>query len=392
LAAFVAQAQEIIFPPPANLPLPKAEQVPHILQTSQSIPQIVAALKQAAVTPQLRPMAQAFLDSPHNGKIRVNMYSSWDDWGKAMPDYKDLTKFFAQHDDPAIFALYTHFAESDLYISNALAEYGPNVQPGSAAETLYLNYLRDSMVGMNYVIYEIPDQQPVYGGLMNMRTGKFTDYLTPAQQAALPGTRREIHRPYAGETAAGIMAELHSDRSIAILLQLLQSGEAVGTINGMIIPLQPIRYHPDIIAFYRKALAAAPAAAKQDIAWGLLSKGFAVPIDGGDMPAVQLDEADPSVYPQAFAFIADAEKVPLDPSHAQIVGDAKAKLLALAAKHGVKLDLASLENPPSKTPPALAPTAKPSPPPASAAPSHTLVILAASALAALGLLLWFRRR
>jgi hypothetical protein len=46
-----------------------------------------------------------------------------------------------------------------------------------------------------------------------------------------------------------------------------------------------------------------------------------------------LDAADPSVYPQLLAFIADAEKLKLSPDSQKLLDDSKAKILALAAAH-----------------------------------------------------------
>jgi hypothetical protein len=46
-----------------------------------------------------------------------------------------------------------------------------------------------------------------------------------------------------------------------------------------------------------------------------------------------LDAADPSVYPQLLAFIADAEKLNLSPDSQKLLDDSKAKILALQAAH-----------------------------------------------------------
>jgi hypothetical protein len=259
-------------------------------------------------------------------------------------------KFLNEHASPETFEVFKHFDQSIWAFLASNIEptipYAKNVKDNPALQKLYFNYLEEGMFDLQRVYYENANREGAILGVRNTRTGKFVHYQTPDQLVDF--TKAEPIHEYSvrlvGGTGYLIFLGMRSAAADAELVKILNS-DAYWNNPDLQIGFEPFsipnfnRYEPNVIRLYQFMLSEPRYKDKGSLVRGL----FEIP----PMPALidfdprihydtwnePLDAADPSVYPQLLAFIADAEKLNLSPDSQKLLDDSKAKILALQAAH-----------------------------------------------------------
>ncbi len=346
--AFASAAEAPVTQDPIFTP----EQARQILQTSDDLSDIVAALKVAIADPASRSAAIEYFDRPV-------VFNSWfDHWrstlspgtdlhsektSEAFGNYYDscisnLEKFFDSHQTPEIFEVCKHFNESPMVGNGAfLQNYTSQLLAGSPIEQSLIDYIRETMLNQFIVFRDKIEGAQVEDraiGLLNVRTGQWHYWLPPAQIAELAPSP-ETRVPLLGKNGILMLLGMNSPAADYCIQQILASPEYWNTPSVQVefdALVGNRRYDPRVIAFAHNLLLNRYEKDKQRIV-----KEFLEPRWLGDdtgHAGQPLEKADPSVYPQIVAFIADAEQHrEFNDATKNIIAATKTKIIELQRLH-----------------------------------------------------------
>jgi len=427
----------------AVAPLPPTmtpEQAVQVLKTSSDLNELTMAVKVATANTSTRSAVVDFLDGPSKKDQIGNNYMAkyfpggpdaltsadtlrawandhpqetnafrmtWDKWENASND--EIEQFFAQSTDPGTFEVFKHLAFSrsmgDFWGGTWGLAYA--LQKGSVQEPLYLDFIEYLITDTVSVAYEDSNNNSVYAGVMDVHTGQWViSRLTTAELAAAK-TGTERRNPTLVDTGLSILDSVRDEAVFDRIVRLVFSNKAPpGDISAFTNSrLVAKRYQKIPILMYELQLNSPDEHTKNlavdslfRIRWGS---------EGTSMPP-QLQGADPAVYPYLLHFIAKAYQLKLsDGDTLTKLADSKATILALYAKHGLAVPkdaeidklaetaMAELKAAAVAAPPAA--SAKnsfdtPKPTQAIPRPSSTPFYIFLGALAAIGFILYLRRK
>ncbi|HTB64484.1 MAG TPA: hypothetical protein VK737_12940 [Opitutales bacterium] len=351
--------------PPVPAPVVAPGQVADILAHSVDLAEVAAALKTAVEKPELRPLAVAYLDGPsrYNQMLAKLQADHGEEYAKDIfgtisrywgPSLDNLYKIFVHGQTPEIFTMFEHYAESEFAFSipgSRLCEsLARDLPPGSPLRPLLLDYLTHAINDLCYVEYLSADNHHTFVGVFNALTGKYDSrWLTPEEEAAAKSgkERRDL---FLGGQGLRYMLLLNSDDAYAQIAQIVAANtySQEDVSNLFSDGLNWNRYDPRAIRIYEVALLAAPFDKKTmpfDEKLIIIDAFLNIQPGPADAPLPrQLDQADPAVYADILAFIAEAESIKYTDAqlaanntdryeYSQLVDGAKKKVLALYAQH-----------------------------------------------------------
>jgi len=347
-AAFAPAAEA----PVAQDPIFTPEQARQILQTSDDLSDIVAALNVAIADPASRSAAIEYFNRPLDTNVWDEHLRSLLPPGTDLHSEKtsdaiyvnisrcisDLAAFFNTHQTPEIFEIFKRFNESIMAAGQSfLIQYAEQVQVGSAVEPLVIDYVKQAMFDKFIVMRtEVVDGQAEERalGVFDVRTGEWHYWLTQARIAKLAPSP-EVRVPLLGNNGIIILFGMNSRAADYCIQQILASPEYWNTPSVQVefdALVGNRRYDPRVIAFAHNLLLNRYEKDKQRIV-----KEFLEPRWLGDdtgHAGQPLEKADPSVYPQLLAFIADAEQHrEFNDATKKIIADTKTKIIELQRLH-----------------------------------------------------------
>jgi hypothetical protein len=363
-------------------------QAVQVLRSSNDLSQIIGALEVTTLDPATRQVAIDYLDQPLDDVIITNYWLahqahkfslSDEDRDQFLTPYwiagkprrlspvneaviRDLQRYWAEnsgaylnflneHANPETFEVFKHFDQSIWgYMQfgiNPTVQYTRNVKDNPALQKLYFDYLEEGMFDLQKVYSENAKRDRVALGVRNTRTGKFIHYQTADRLTDFMKAKpvREYTERFLADNVYPVLLGMHSGAADAELARIVTS-DAYWANPDLQIGFAPLsipdinRYEPVAIYLYQIMLSEPRYQEKDSLVNGLfgLHNIFAIQDYAPGRPHYAsynepLDAADPSVYPQLLAFIADAEKLKLSPDSQKLLDDSKAKILALAAAH-----------------------------------------------------------
>ncbi len=335
--------------PPTPHPAPfTVEQATQILKDNQNPRQIFPIFEAAASNSTIRKLVSDYLNQPK--PLGAYLDANWPGKGENInydpfgtnppPPYDELFAIWTANDDPQIFDLLKQMNESSLGLHLPLAFYAKHLQPGSANESRYFDYLHHTMFDLRYLYRMDANHQRVYGGILNTKTGAVKSWLSP-EVAANPQNQLSPSFPIVSPTDIPVVLSCDSDKAAAFLDTLIFDDDVFDRGSPWLFQstmalnpsqqLRYFRYRPNVITLYHKLLLDPKVTGKINVIYDLLLPPDQHRVQSEDGPPM-LADASPAAYPELLAFIADAQKMDLPPQAIKVLKDAKATILDLLQK------------------------------------------------------------
>ncbi len=382
----------------AEVPAMTSADAVKVLQTSNDLQELTAAVKVAAADPATRVAVATFFAMPsrvHEVEIQydtkhlpftaeqLHNQEFMDQWNLAHPEeakkYDDdwrqygdasnqeVQNFFAQIKDPHFFELYMQFENNSV--------------------------LKGVWEGWWYFKEALPKDSPM--------APLFLDYVDKASQSSEVEGPLMLIRIATNKNYAKLV-EIDADTAYARLDQNLAAGKYSPQVIREFMSMSDLddrRLDPRIFPFYMAIFGQLSDDAKFRLIKVLFDTRFE--IDGPPPPVISFDTVDPATYQELAKFFYDAGKLKMPDDIAKILADYKTHLLALYAKHGMTpptdAELAAMPTivipatPAASAPAKASASARPTAPTVEASPlplyviGGTIVVLAAA-------FIFFRRR
>ncbi|HTB64482.1 MAG TPA: hypothetical protein VK737_12930 [Opitutales bacterium] len=353
-------------------PLLTPQQAIAVLGSSDDPTEIAAALEVAILNSSTRAAAEAYLDGPSryhemsqnwlkanlpvapevidDDALRLQWAESHSEefnrvlqaWNRKGNAIVDLTSFFAQHEDLAIFEVFKHYVEGRFIDGfswpGQICEIFLNkMPPGSSLRPLFLAYVEHLISDTFEVGYLDAKGRYTGVGVISLQTNVFKPYFSPDKITVLK-TDKEVRHNILGEDGPKILLRIGTDDAYDFLLRMVGAGKYPDEITIMNIfgDLTQRRYEPKILPLYLAAFDNVSDGHKAAIVEWL----FTFLADSSESPLPpSLDQVDPKFYPQLLKFIVKAEKAEYPPTELswvlELLTRAKTNLLRLYAQHGI---------------------------------------------------------